>query len=388
MLAMLAGSVEAIAQQTIVIGGSGLPPVEVNLDDALAPAENTARSRRGNRVALLPGQRPPLVDIGTLDPSLLAAPKPSTPRAARTSTPPKRAASKAISAPPTQRKPRAGTRIPATSLAAEIGSNGSGASAAAAAAMPKQVAALPKDVAAPPIAAPAKTAPKPSEKPSEKPSATAKPAAPALPPAVKPSPAPKPKAKPDDQMAIKPPPIQPKPKSQPSPAAKAKPPAAPSLPKQTTLAPKPPPPPPVAKSSPPKLASPPATQKPAETQKPPETKVAALPSARAPAPSGVLTRLVFPAGKADVDGPLAEQLDTVARTMRTRDERLLLQAYAAAGTSGSASGSRRLSLARALEVRSYLIRKGLKSTRIDVRALGTSDPSGPADRVDVLLLTR
>ena len=88
-----------------------------------------------------------------------------------------------------------------------------------------------------------------------------------------------------------------------------------------------------------------------------------------------------------MSGPLAQQLDIVTTTMLARDERLLLQAYAAASQAGT-SGSRRLSLARALEVRSYLIRKGLKSTRIDVRALGTSAASGPADRVDIILLTR
>ncbi|MDA0262246.1 MAG: OmpA family protein, partial [Proteobacteria bacterium] len=120
----------------------------------------------------------------------------------------------------------------------------------------------------------------------------------------------------------------------------------------------------------------------------PPSQMAVAPSPRAPSPNGVLTRLVFPPGSADVGGPLAEQLDALARTMRTRDERLLLQAYAAGGSAGSASGSRRLSLARALEVRSYLIRQGLKSTRVDVRALGASDASGPADRVDVILLAR
>ena len=47
--------------------------------------------------------------------------------------------------------------------------------------------------------------------------------------------------------------------------------------------------------------------------------------------------------------------------------------------------TRRLSLSRALTVRSYLISQGVRSTRIDVRALGARASDGPADRVDLLI---
>ena len=47
-----------------------------------------------------------------------------------------------------------------------------------------------------------------------------------------------------------------------------------------------------------------------------------------------------------------------------------------------------MSLSRALAVRSYLIEQGIRSTRIDVRALGLAGDSGPLDRVDVVLLGR
>ena len=50
-----------------------------------------------------------------------------------------------------------------------------------------------------------------------------------------------------------------------------------------------------------------------------------------------------------------------------------------------ASQARRLSLSRALTVRSYLISQGVRSTRIDVRALGARASDGPADRVDLLI---
>ena len=48
------------------------------------------------------------------------------------------------------------------------------------------------------------------------------------------------------------------------------------------------------------------------------------------------------------------------------------------------SQARRKALARGLEVRKYLIGKGVRSNRIDVRALGTKSEGGPADRVDIV----
>jgi outer membrane protein OmpA-like peptidoglycan-associated protein len=49
-----------------------------------------------------------------------------------------------------------------------------------------------------------------------------------------------------------------------------------------------------------------------------------------------------------------------------------------------ASKARRLSLSRALAVRSFLIDQGVHSSRIEVRALGNKVPDGSPDRVDLL----
>jgi len=374
-LAICSGSTEIRAQETVVIGGSGLPAVEVHLETALAPTGSVLRVPRGGpgERGLLLGERPPLVDMSSFRRSMLPEPAPKArPRVSSAATPRKPNRDTASSASRV-RKPRAGTRIPAVSLAAEIGPKG-GALA--------QTAALSNPTPAKPLATlPAKLKPAVEVGPATKsvPAAKLPPAPP--PPAVKLKPLAV--ATPLAKAPPMPPPIV---KAE-RPAA---PPPVPQLPEQTTIATAQPraaapPLPTVAASKPPK--STPAVRRTAE-----ETKVAAVPlpkvpSSRATAPNGVLTRLIFPARDTDVSGPLAEQLDTVAQTMRTRDERLLLQAYAAGSQSGGASGSRRLSLARALEVRSYLIRKGLKSTRIDVRALGTPDASGPADRVDIILLS-
>ena len=72
--------------------------------------------------------------------------------------------------------------------------------------------------------------------------------------------------------------------------------------------------------------------------------------------------------------------------MHAKEEtRLQLLAYASADQT-SPSKARRLSLSRALSVRSYLIAKGIRSTRIDVRALGDQVPSGEPNRVDLKVM--
>jgi outer membrane protein OmpA-like peptidoglycan-associated protein len=47
--------------------------------------------------------------------------------------------------------------------------------------------------------------------------------------------------------------------------------------------------------------------------------------------------------------------------------------------------ARRVSLARALAVRAYLIDQGIDSLRINVNAAGEKNPGGDPDRVDVYL---
>ncbi len=47
------------------------------------------------------------------------------------------------------------------------------------------------------------------------------------------------------------------------------------------------------------------------------------------------------------------------------------------------SDAHRLALKRALVIRELLIEDGVPAEKIDVRALGGADDSGPADRVDV-----
>jgi len=68
--------------------------------------------------------------------------------------------------------------------------------------------------------------------------------------------------------------------------------------------------------------------------------------------------------------------------MTSPGARVELQAFGGAkGDKGS--DARRLSLKRALAIRQVLIEDGVSADRIDVRAMGGVDDTGPADRVDV-----
>jgi len=124
---------------------------------------------------------------------------------------------------------------------------------------------------------------------------------------------------------------------------------------------------------------------------PESATVAALESpaiAAAGTSAGARLRLSF-APQADTLPPGAEAgLGELAAELQANPEaRLQLKAYAA-GTPETASQARRLALSRALAVRSFLIERGIRSTRIDVRALGIPEDDGPEDRVDVVIVAR
>lgn len=95
---------------------------------------------------------------------------------------------------------------------------------------------------------------------------------------------------------------------------------------------------------------------------------------------------------ADIDTKLIDankpSLLALATAMQGKTEfRLQLLAYAG-GKDLSTSKARRMSLSRALSVRSFLIDNGIRSTQIDVRALGNKTTEKPINRVDVNLARR
>jgi outer membrane protein OmpA-like peptidoglycan-associated protein len=92
----------------------------------------------------------------------------------------------------------------------------------------------------------------------------------------------------------------------------------------------------------------------------------------------------FAEGASELTPEAKSSLDEVAGRLRGDDAmRVQLLAYAQA-IDDNTSRARRMSLSRALAVRAYLIEKGVRSTRMDVRALGSNVEGEPADRVDII----
>jgi outer membrane protein OmpA-like peptidoglycan-associated protein len=100
---------------------------------------------------------------------------------------------------------------------------------------------------------------------------------------------------------------------------------------------------------------------------------------------GVRLRLPYAVWATELSPAAQADLEALAREVGGNDRiRLRLAAYANAGA-GSAAKARRTSLARALAVRGFLIERGIKGGRIDLRALGHTAGAAEADRVDVVV---
>ena len=134
----------------------------------------------------------------------------------------------------------------------------------------------------------------------------------------------------------------------------------------------------------------PAAEAPAAEQPAEQVASAEAPADTAPDTSGsaVLpaggTRIVFEPGSDDLPQGATGDLDALAEKMIS-DQNIKVQVLAySSGTPDAESQARRKALARGLEVRKYLIGKGVRSNRIDVRALGTKSEGNPADRVDIV----
>jgi outer membrane protein OmpA-like peptidoglycan-associated protein len=200
-----------------------------------------------------------------------------------------------------------------------------------------------------------------------------------------------------DRVAPKAKPVkQPRAAQAPAPTAEQAPapaPAAPAVPAKPAPVKKPPAPakPPAAEAS----APAPAAASPAA--------VAALPPKPAPAPGQATaraeanasasipdniapaTRLNFAAGSEEMDAAASALVDALVAENGSGARVVQVRAYAA-GSGETNSAARRLSLKRAVAVRSYMIHKGMQAARIDVRALGPAPDAGPADRVDIVIM--
>lgn len=200
-----------------------------------------------------------------------------------------------------------------------------------------------------------------SPKPTQPPSARLNKPAPQQPTAA---PAPEPST-----AAAIPAPATPQPAPAPAPPAATLPEAAPPV---IALAPVAPPPPPAQAAPPP----------------PPPISDTATTAASA---VGSGLRVTFGSGETDLSPASATAIQNLVQTGPQGDGVSFNVVAYAAGTPEDPSTARRLSLARALAVRSALIADGVSSTRIYVRALGAQAGGAqagdaPADRVDLSVL--
>ena len=242
------------------------------------------------------------------------------------------------------------------------------------------------------VAPPEGSAPPPKKPMMEPAEAKAEPPMAAPPP----SPAPVVKAEPAPvemkAAALPPPPPMPAPAAPEPPAVKME--AQKGAPKADAMAEKKP----AAPKAEPPMTSAPAAAPPPPPPPPPETKTVKLapaPEVSKPSPPpvqslapGLAMQVAFPEKASKLPAEAKDELKGLAVKLRGRDDfRLQLLAYAG-GESLSPSKARRLSLSRALSVRSFLIESGVHSTRIDVRALGNKTAEGPINRVDVNVAER
>ncbi|WP_193173370.1 OmpA family protein [Nisaea nitritireducens] len=353
----------ALSQETIYIGGTG-SSVEINLDvlDQLGTPQTIPQMlqtdiRRGQVAAgaplPLPGEARAAVSRG------VPMPPPTRPASSQS----RRVVTAGSTALPGARAPQQPTLPTARSTARNLAPTTIAPRAPAASKVPAPAR----------VAAPVPSAPKVARTPTPI----------VAPPAKVAIAAPEPKA----------------PKSAPKAIAKVAPktttkipdieiPAAPKAATRTAAIAPPPPPPAVTA---------PSVSAPTPTAKAPEpakqvASASPAPKAAAPVPkassAGAAISITFDTETKSLPTNASGTLNEVAEKMKAdKSMRVQLLAYASAGERSEAK-ARRLSLSRALEVRSYLIGKGVASTRMDVRALGNQAPSGSPDRVDLTLINR
>lgn len=116
---------------------------------------------------------------------------------------------------------------------------------------------------------------------------------------------------------------------------------------------------------------------------PPERKDTILNSVKEEA----LVTLKYDAGDTSIGRKNAKKIkaDVIPMLRNNPAWRVQIQSFASSPEDGNDTDARRTSLSRALSIRAYLIDEGLKSQRIDIRALGSKTDRSPADRVDVII---
>src|SRR5262249_32861115 len=95
----------------------------------------------------------------------------------------------------------------------------------------------------------------------------------------------------------------------------------------------------------------------------------------------------FDPASPDLPDSAKAALDQLAQKLSTDETlRVVVNSYATASTETNdderESKARRMSLIRAINLRQYLFSKGVKATRLDIRALGSKTAN--VDRIDIV----
>ncbi len=349
-------SLSVSSAQTVVIGGSNSRPVTVNMPSAYGAQQGYVLQRRQSpfarsTVAAAPVQTAPSTDFSKSaeirygDEVIKLVPPGSQPKRKK----------KPVTAKATPKVKPASEPKPETAVAK---------------AAPQKTAPVTKvDKVAEPAPAPA--APK-----SEPKVAAAEPA-----PA-----APMPKA---EQPEVK---TAPEVKAEPKVTAKTEPEvvakAAPEAPKEQDVAPQPVDIKPKVEEAP-KAAEPEKEMQVASVEPKQTTEPVAAPTKKAEAKQAFddedVKQILFEDGATELPSTANAKLEALAKSLADSNDRIQLVAYANASSNGTA---RRLSLGRALVIRSKLMDLGVPNNKIEVRALGKPTDSSPADRVDLKLVAR
>jgi len=211
------------------------------------------------------------------------------------------------------------------------------------------------------------------------------PTTPAVTALATPVPMPAPMPKPPQSSDIPPPVLSPQPAREVVPMAPPVAPPSPAAAKPPSVALATAASPPAAQPSPVVVASTPPGAAPATVAAPaPPVQMAAATTVGAG-----LSAVKFGPGATELPPGPQPALDAVAARLLGNDNlRVQVIAHATGGADDSME-ARRVSLARAVAVRAYLIDKGVRSLRIDVRALGNRADDGPAaDQVDLMVVTQ
>jgi len=140
-------------------------------------------------------------------------------------------------------------------------------------------------------------------------------------------------------------------------------------------------------TAPPTIAlAPVAPPQPTEPVAPPPPPPISDNSATAATNTGAGLRVTFGTGQADLSPSSVAAIKQLVAAAPPGPNTSFNVAGYAAGTPEDPSTARRLSLSRALAVRSALMADGISSSRIYVRALGAASGDEPPDRVDLAVL--